>query len=271
MAGQIIRLPGVTSGAAAGAARIEMSATDIIASRMPELLHVVKASKMRNTASAGMIGQCLATGKPLLMSGANLDRLDVQTIAGFPGMGLSTGVGAAAIKLPVGSAKASYTVLMSVYIGPVAATFNGAVSLIGSYTSADVALATILRGYGTVSASFAGKVVSAGGDSTTTFAQQNQPVSGTWGVIAIDWDNAGKIVGIAVNNTTFNEASKPSTSHAADAGSYVSLGNPTGTSAFRDDRIGAVYLFDRSLRATEMGKSQLASLIIALKAEYGIA
>jgi len=79
------------------------------------------------------------------------------------------------------------------------------------------------------------------------------------------------VVSIAVNQaTTFATATK-TVAHAPGPSDYLEIGNHASqTNSLRVSKVGDLYTFDTSMRATALGQQQLIDLVSALKTEYGI-
>ncbi|MNE93518.1 hypothetical protein D3C80_1913770 [compost metagenome] len=76
---------------------------------------------------------------------------------------------------------------------------------------------------------------------------------------------------VSVNQAvTFTVATMPA-SYTPASGSYIEVGYHIDASSIRNSKLGDLYTFSDSLLKTELGKSQLAELMAALKTYYSIA
>jgi len=267
MAGQFIKLPGVTAASTGGAPRITMSEADAAALRVPSLHHVVSAGSLTASA-AGVSGNCRKTGKALVPKGA-VTALQLRTVAGHVGVGLAT-ASAAGLALPVGSATASYTAVATIQLSPADITSASAINAFSTFTAANTLAATILRYYGNGSANPTDKFVAYGSDSVLSGAAIAQRAAGDWVVVVVDFNDNAMTAAMSVNGGAFVTAQRTA-HHAPGADGQFEIGYHLSASSLRGAMVGELYLFNDSLLKTPLGQTQLAAVIAGLKADYGIA
>ena len=268
MAGQMIVLPGVTAAAGSGAPRVSMNAPDTIAAKMLGLKNVVSARSLALLPGGGVSGRCRATGLPLIPRGAASNTLGLYDIAGRTGLGLSSG-GAGALGLPADSIPSSFTLVMAVALSATDIASGVIVNLLSGFDGSDVYTNMLARYYGSMHATLANKIrcaISTGGTVADTAM-----AAGAWAIVVIDFDNTSKKMSIAVNQVSTFSAVTMATANAPGAGSYIEIGYHADSNGLRNSKVGDLYTFSDSLLKTDLGKSQLAELVAALKTYYSIA
>lgn len=272
MAGQIIKLAGVTAAATVGTPRIIMGAADVAALRVPSLAHAVSAQSLQASA-AGISGRCRLTGKILSSRGtASLMRL--KTAAGFSGIGVATNTSQAALSLPPDSASSSYCIVLAVFLSDLDTASS--TNVVTAFTASDVLVANVLRHYGATNSVVAvqGGMYSGGGGtliaSPPAGTAKIPMAAGAWAVVAIDFDASTLATSISTNGGAFNVGTS-AVNFAPGAGGYFEIGQHNTGSGLRNTLVGHAYLFNDSLRKTPLGQNQLAAVIAGLKDDYGIA
>ncbi|MBW0236359.1 hypothetical protein [Pseudomonas sp. D1HM] len=268
MYGQIVILPGVTAAAGASAERIDMTASDLIAAKIPGLKHMVSARSLTALPGGGVSGRCQATGAPLVPKGL-VTALAISEVAGKKALGLSS-VQAAGLGLPAGSATASYTAVMvvSVAAADVASGSPSAAPIfLSSMTAADALVASAAQYYGT-SGSPPNIFAARGSNTASPFVSVPKPET-TWAVLLVDYNDTTKVVSLAVNQAkTFATATK-TVAHTPGTGGYFEIGaHVNATASLRASKIGDLYLFEGSLLTNALARTQISDLIAVLKAEY---
>lgn len=268
MAGQMIVLPGVTAAAGPSAPRVNINTPDTIAARMPTIKHAVGARSLSAAPAGGVTGRCRVTGAPLIPKGSAAANLAITEIAGRLGLGIN-GSGSAGLALPPGSLTSSFSLVAAVNLNATDAAGNYPVNFLSGFDSSDAYISGLLRAYGAASSVFPGKIGSNTGTSGT-WAFANLPASG-WAIVVIDYNNSTRTMSVSVNQVaTFTVATMPA-SYAPAAGSYIEVGYHIDASSIRNSKLGDLYTFSDSLLKTDLGKSQLAELMAALKTYYSIA
>lgn len=273
MAGQIIKLPGVTAAAVAGAPRILMGAADTAALRIASLAHAVSAKALTSSAD-GVAGRCRVTGKLLTAKGAAAANLQLRTGAGFTGIGYSGTSGNAGLALPAGSAFASYTLVLALCVIETVATASS--NPISAFNVSDALTVSALRHYGSASTNTAlqdGLYAGGGGIVPGTPSASTPTVkkpAGSWVVVAIDFNDNTLAASISANGGAFNTTAT-TTHNTSGAGGYLEIGNHSSSSGMSNTLLGDLYVFSDSLLKTALGQTQLAAVIAGLKSDYGIA
>ena len=275
MAGQLIRLPGVTAAAAAGAPRITMTPADAVAARIGSLLHVVSARRMTNRPEGGVNARCGLTGQELVGSGANANRIQVVERAGqkglYMGPAASGGQGAAAsLKLPEGSLKNSYSIALVVYFDTLDKAGNYITNLVTGWTG-ETYVYSPLRAYGLqYSSSRAGQLY-AGSDSGLAISVPT-PASNQWAVIFVDHNAETGMLNLSINQAGGQQSlALPSSMSSMQPNSRLDLGYATTNNSLRNSCIAECYVFSQSLLSTSQSLTQAQELVTQLKTQYGIA
>lgn len=269
MAGQLIILPGVSSGASNGGARIDMTTADQIAARMPDLRHLVSARTLKVAVGGGITGRCRNTGAVLTNVGAGASSLTIKQLASRPAIALtSTGV-SAAVALPAGSATASYAVVAAVYMGNDSSTSAAVTNWLNTIKGGAL-LAAAVRSYGAAGGFKPGMTVACGGDGSTPTADIASPPPNAWAIFSVDWNDDTGVVSVSINGGAPVTATK-TTKHLVDATTTFTMGYQLSGSGLRDSGIGDLYLFGASQQGSSYGRGRIADLVAALKSHYGIA
>lgn len=271
MQGQRIVL-NIDTQAPAAAPRIDMNSADDIAVKIRALKHAVSARQLTEVSGGGVSGRCRLTGLPLVPKGAGASSLQLTTVAGMRALGLSTIV-AASLGLPAGSQTASYTMVAAVAIGQAdidSASNSASPILVGGSNASDAVNLNVLQYFGAVGTP-PNIFTSRGSGTSSPFASVVRP-AGSWVVVVVDYNNDTKVVSIAVNQAAKFATATKATSHVPGPSDYLEIGNHASpTNSLRASKVGDLYTFDSSMLATDLGKSQLVSLVAALKTEYAIA
>lgn len=276
MAGQLIRLPGVTAAATAGAPRVTMTPADSVAAGIASLLHAVSARRMTNKPEGGVNARCGFTGAVLENVGANSGRLQVVERAGFKGLysgpAASGGQGAAAaLRLPAGSMTSSFTMALVVYFDPLDHAGNYLTNFAVGWTGAAVTRA-LPRGYGlqynTPIEEAKGSVGAGGG----LYIQVFTPLSSAkWSVILYDYSHETRVLTLSVNGGTPITFTEPAGVPPMTPESFLELGYSASNNALRNSCIAECYMFNQSLLSTAQTTTQVQELVTQLKAQYSIA
>jgi hypothetical protein len=273
MAGQLIILPGVTAAASAGAPRISMNAPDSVAAKIASLKHVVSARALDALPGGGVSGRCRNTGAALTPKGTGTALLATTTLAGRKGLGLSV-AGNAGLALPPGSLTNSFTLVIAVYLGAGDTSSNSLINLLAGFDAADTYISAPLRYYGQAyptPITRADKFVSWGPNSTGVATAETLRLTTGWNIVVIDYNNENRMVSIAVNQAaSFIAATKAEVTDFAST-SYLEIGYHLSINRLVESKIGDLYTFSDSLLRMDLGKTQLAELIAALKTYYVIA
>lgn len=269
MAGQMIVLPGVTAAAGAGALRVNMNTPDTIAAKISTLKHSIAARSLTAGSGGGVVGRCRVTGASLIPKGSAAANLAVSEVSGRLGLGINGG-GAAGLALPTGSLTSSYTLVAAVNMASADVTGGLIVNLLSGFDASDAYLSVLQRTYGvTNTGSNKGKLCTsplAGGN----FAAAALPAAG-WAIFVVDYDRSNRIASVAINQVaTFDTLAMPG-DFTPPSGSYVEVGYHLDSNSLRSSKLGDLYTFSDSLLKTDLGKSQLAELMAALKTYYSIA
>lgn len=268
MAGQMIVLPGVTAAAGPSAPRISMNTPDTIAARMPSIKHAMGARSLSAAPGGGVIGRCRVTGQLLVPKGSAAVNLAITEIAGRLGLGIN-GTGSAGLALPPDSLTSSFTLVAAVNLNATDAAGNYVINFLSGFDPSGTYISGLLRAYGAAAATYPGKIGSNTG-ITGTWSFANSPAAG-WAIVVVDYNNATRTMSVSVNQTTtFTVATMPA-SYTPPAGSYIEVGYHIDASSIRQSKLGDLYTFSDSLLKTDLGKSQLAELMAALKTYYSIA
>lgn len=269
MAGQMIVLPGVSAGG--GKARVDMHAGDIAAAKIASLLHVMSPRTLKNLPGGGVEGKCRSTGKQLLPVGLGVAQLQVIDLAGKKGLTMAAAQ-TGGVAFPAGSATASYTRVFALALGGDALASNLTSNILGSYSGAGAQLAIEARLKSTGSSAPVG--LAAGGNDLTVpqalIPVADLPAADTWAIYVVDYDNTSKQVRIFKNSITPVDTQTKVGAGGVDAASYTVYGYLTNSSGIRDNAIGDLYLFNKSLYSDALGQKQLTDLIAGMKSVYGI-
>lgn len=269
MAGQYIYLEEVTAAASAGAARIEMSDADLVATKITSLKHAISARSLVAVPTGGVAGRCRWTGEPLLPKGSAAASLTLSEVSGHLALGIN-GTSAAGLALPADSLTPSYTMVAAVNLAAADVEGGLIVNLLSGFDAAGVYTSVLQRSYGVTNpGANKGKLCSsplAGGNFSVT----SLPAAG-WAITIVDYDSSTKVASVAVNQAElFGTLAMPG-SFTPTPGSYVEVGYHLDSNSLRSSKLGHLYTFDDSLLRTELGRAQAKALVAALKAQYGIA
>lgn len=269
--GQIIVLSGVTSAAPASAPKIEMNAADLVAVKIASLKHVVSAKALTPLPAGGVSGRCRATGQALVPKGT-ISALEVSTIGGKKGLGIgSSGTAVAGLALPAGSFPASYTAVMAINVGALSMANSGATNFLSAFDSPDTWTAQMLRYNGSGASGTAENKFATRGNNTAGIVIESVRIAGNWNIVVVDYNNATRLASLGVNVTGgFATITSPAARTPAPT-EYLELGYHLSNSSLKDSKVGDLYLFDTSLASTSAGLIQLADLVAAMKADYGVA
>ena len=271
--GQIIVLSGVTAQAGANAPRITMSAADRVAMRMPYLKHAVSANELTPVTGEGLQGRCRVTGTKLITTGAGKANMALLNRAGHLGIGGSVLSSAMGLKLPEGSATASYTIVVAFNIGTsTGSIYTTSRQLLNGFGADDVLANQMLTASGSANSAeiYKSKMLSVGIGTLSPFAIVNMPPSLSWGVVAVDFNNDTGVVSLSLDGITWSSVQRVVGGNTIGGTGYVTIGMPTTTAGLTDNLVGDTFIFGESLRA-KSSDSAIASLIAAMKADYGIA
>lgn len=270
MPGQIIVLPGVKTAAASAAERIDMTAADYAAARIPQLAHVVSARSLKSLPSGGVSGRCRATGLALTPRGSSLDLLAVSDAGGKPGLG-SSQIAAAGLSLPPGSLTESCTIVATIYLDSSTISSTGLVNLLSGFNSLDAYSAYMLRYYGSNydPAYRAGQFITQGTGLTSPEVYDGPAALG-WSVVVVDFDNETRKKTVAINSIESAVSDYQETPNTVGNGSYLEIGYHSGNNDMLNAKLGDLYVFNESLMKNDAGNSALSSVVDLLVDEYGI-
>lgn len=268
MAGQLIVLPGVTAAASANAPRISMNGADSVAAKIATLKHAISARSLTNLPGGGVSGRCRVTGLPLIPKGSTPANLSVTEVAGKKALAAGSASGLA---LPAGSLTSSYTMVLALAVSSADAASSTPFNALSGFDGSDTYTAVLLRNYGAASsAPNTNNLMTAGPVSTTDNVARTSRPSGAWAIVVLDFDRSSGVASIAVNQTSSFTTAQRSTWPAISSGSYTEIGYHL-TSGLGSSKAGDLYTFEESLLASDLGRSQLAELVSALKTAYSIA
>lgn len=268
MAGQLIVLPGVTAAAAGSAPRVNMNAADSAAAKITALKHAVSARSLSAVSGGGVAGRCRATGALLIPKGT-AGNLSLTEVAGMPALAAANSSGLA---LPPGSLTRSYTLVAAVAISSVDSAAGLAVNLLAGMDGSDAYISTLLRYYGAAAASPNSDVFASTGSGTTvvTATPRKARPSGNWAIAVVDLNFNTKVLSLALNDVASPVTQTLTAPIDPSAASYIEIGYHL-SAGLSNSKIGDLYTFNASLLSSDLGKTQLADLVSALKSTYGIA
>ncbi|NQD72910.1 hypothetical protein [Pseudomonas sp. CM27] len=275
MAGQLIRLPGVTAAAAAGAPRIIMTAPDAVAAKVASLKHVVSARSMTALSGGGVTGRCRLTGKLLVPMGVDVARWQILTLGGkaalYSGPAASGGQGAAAsIALPPGSLTQSYTAVGAFAWDAADRAGNYLTNFVVGF-DAGAPTRRLFRAYGQQYATVEARNSLATGSGEFTSVYEAIPLT-EWGIFVADYNNDTRVISLSINDAdSFTQRTETVATPTPSADAYLELGYHNSVNALRNSKIGDLYTFSESLLSTELGAAQLRELVAEMKTYYGIA
>lgn len=268
MTGLRIVLSGVDSKAPASAERVAMNAPDSVVAKIAARKHSVSARSLKAVAGGGVSGRCRVTGRALTMKGANQVNLQMFDLAGKKALGLGA-VGYAGLALPADSLTRSYTYVMAVYLD--AADYAAALTMnfLSGFDAADAYQNMLLRYYGSTNGSNPNilRTATAGSGAAANLST----MSPGWHVVTVDYNNATKVLSLSIDQATVFATATMAAPLVPAAGAYVEIGYHLGAEGLKNSKMGDLYTFSDSMRATELGQSQLTDLVTALKVYYGIA
>lgn len=269
MAGQLIILPGVESAASNGSARIDMTAADEIAARMPSLTNSVCARAVTE-GPAGISGRCRASGGLLTMIGSNPGSMMIKTLAGRKAITLRDESSSAALLLPAGSWKASHCTVSAIYIGGGFTASSALFNFINGYNNATYAASSV-RAYGmTYSSSHAGKFVNTFVSSGGSAAGVSVPSAGAWHILMSAIDAHENTAYISVDGGAIATFTSPGLVVPVDESqARMGIGYIT-SSGLRDGGVGDLFVFNASMQGSTFERAAVSDLVAALKSQYGI-
>lgn len=276
MAGKMIVLSGVVSGAAAGGPAIKMSAADQIAASAPSLAYAITPSTLKMGADGLLTGRDRASGKLLTAAGVGASNLKVSTMGGKPAINTGDVMVASSLNLPLGAASSSYTVVQAVYLSD--AAINTATSLFNPVVvmGPTIYIAAPARYYGKSSTlgdvSYRGQFVSGGSTATAPWARITAPTVKGWVILISAYDDVTKQSTLGLNGidtSSINTVYK-TVGLVVDETSYWSIGYSLSQHSLLDCGVGDTYIFNDSLLSTDSGKKRLAALVASMKTAYGV-
>ena len=270
MAGQMIVLPGVTAAAGASAPRVNMNVPDTLAARISTLKHVVSARSLQAIAGGGVSGRCRASGAALVPKGISASTLTLYEVAGRTAMGIN-GSGRAALALPTGSLTKSFTTVSVINLNSVDVAGNYSVNILSGFDAADAYTNIMLRydGSSTTNSAIADKLRASTSGSSSSAVPVARP-AGEWVVVVTDYNNLTKTMSVAANQATTFSTGVMAAELVPAAGSYLEIGYHLDPSSLRASKVGDLYTFSDSMLRTDLGRTQLAELVAALKTYYTI-
>ncbi|MBC3496183.1 hypothetical protein HU764_004860 [Pseudomonas sp. SWRI100] len=264
MIGKLIRLDGIKIGGGSGAERIEVSNSDVVATKIANLCNFMSPRSMSNTQAGGVSGLCLRTGKPLVEKGTP-NSFTRTAYNGHAAVALKTNGAAAAIALPGGSLNSSYCVVSAVAIQPLS---SGTVNILSGFTSADAYVNCPLRHTGVPEGSQA--YVSAYGPNATIPNVQAPVQRSKWQIVVSDFNNDTKTTSIGVNGLSALSSMEKDVTLFPGPDDYLEIGYHLGANGLRTTLVGDVYVFNTSMLRSDFLKGQLAALVASMVADYGI-
>lgn len=270
---QIVIVEGIKAQAGPNTPRIVMSAADRVAMRMPHLKHAISPRELSMVAGQGLKGRCRMTGEDLVSIGSGAANMTLVSRAGHLGIGTSVLSTQAGLKLPEKSATSSYTIVAAINIGDSTGNiYSTSRQLLNGFTAEGVLVNQMLTasGAGNPAEAYKSKLLSVGVGILSPFAIAGMPAPSTWGVVAIDFNNVTGVVSISRDGINWNAASRTPGGNTIGGVGYLAIGMPFATTGLTDNLVGDVFVFGRSVR-DEVGDEIVASLVAALKQDYGIA
>lgn len=265
MSGRIIVLPGVKISGGAQGERIEMSNADLSAAKIANLSNSLSARSIKNTPSGGVAGFCRVTGGALIEKGV-ANSFTRSAFGGKPAVGLKVNGALAGLALPAGSLKSSYCVVSAVAIPTLT---SGTVNIISGFTGGDAYTTCPLRHTGVAAGSQA--YVSAYGPDATVPNVQALVSRDVWQIVVSDYNNETKTTSLGVNGLGSLSTLNKDVSLFPGATDYLEIGYHAGANGLRTTLVGDVYVFNTSMLRSNFLQGQLAALIAAMRADYGIA
>ncbi|WP_409313692.1 hypothetical protein [Pseudomonas putida] len=275
MAGQLIRLPGVTAAAATGAPRIIMTGPDAVAAQIASLKHVVSARSITPLSGGGVSGRCRLTGKPLIPMGVNIDRWQVLTLGGrealYSGPAASGGQGAAAsIALPAGSLTQSYTAVGAFAWDSADRAGNYLTNFVVGF-DAGTPTRRLFRAYGQQYATVEAQNNLATGSGEFTSVYEPIPLT-EWGIFVADYNHETRVISLSINDAdSFTQRTETVATPTPSADAYLEIGYHNSVNALRNSKFGDLYTFSESLLSSALGAAQLKALVAEMKTYYSVA
>lgn len=274
MAGQMIVLAGVNSGAAANGKTIKMTSADQIAAKIPSLAYAITPPTLTKGSDGLLTGRDRASGALLTTSGVAANQIIVSAMGGHLAVNTGGNIVSAALRLPAGTATPSYSVIQAVYLGGV--TVDSATSLFNPsiIMGLSAQIAAPIRYYGLATnpgdPTYRGQLISGGSNGSAPFARLAGPTVKGWAIVTSCYDNSTKQLTLGLNGVTSHSVTKD-VGLVIDSNSYWCLGYPLSPSGFVDSGVGDSYIFNDSLQSTPYGRERLSALVSAMKTAYGIA
>ncbi|WJD60886.1 hypothetical protein [Pseudomonas kurunegalensis] len=264
--GQHIVLRGVKAPAAPGSVKLNTSAADRILAGMPYVHRVMAPKNLKNIDGGGVSGNCQVSGEPFILKGVQPFTLRVETFNGKPVLSQANTLYQASLAFQPGSGRKSYTAVMVVSV----ADPTDRVNFMMSYTD-ETPIATVLRYDITTDSPDQKKLVAYGSNNNPAHASVQRP-AGNFAVVVVDYNDATRVVSIAVNQAEAFVEQVKSVNHPVVADkSYFEIGYHGSVNSLRAAKVGDVYLFEESLRTSPAAMAELVKLVAALKTEYAIA
>lgn len=270
---QIIILDDVEAQAGPNAERITMTVAERVAMRMPFLRHEVSPGELTYVAGEGLQGRCRVTGKMLLSVGAGKANMALIERGGRMGIGGSVLSSTMGLKLPDGSATSSYTIVAAINIGTETSnTYSTTRQLLNGYSHDGVLANQMLSAASAANPSeaYKRKLLSVGIGTLSPFAIANMPAPLSWGIVAIDFNNATGVVSLSMDGINWSAVQRTVGGNTIGGTGYLTIGMPSATTGLTDNLIGDTFVFGESLRS-KATDSVIASLIAAMRIDYGIA
>ena len=148
---------------------------------------------------------------------------------------------------------------------------NYSVNFLSGFDAVDVYSNIMLRydGSATTNSSIADKLKASTSISPSSAVPIARP-AGVWVVVITDYNNLTKTMSVAANQATTFSTGVMAAAHVPAAGSYLEIGYHLDPSSLRASKVGDLYTFSDSMLRTDLGKTQLAALVAALKTYYAI-
>lgn len=269
MFGQFVVLPGIRSGAPAGAPKLDLANSDIVALRIDGLKLVVSPRTFAAVAGGGITAKCRLTNEALVTRGSQT-ALQVETVGGKLALAVnSASAGLVGLALPPGSLTRSYIAVMAVNEGVASMATGSPTNLLNGFDESNAWVSNPIRytgGVGIPSDAYSAR----GGDTVNTYAASSRS-PGVWNLVIVDFDNNTRIVSIGVNSVGSLVRATKAAGRVPAVTDFLEIGYHLSATSLRDSKIGDLFTFDRSLLSTDLGLEQVADLVAALKIEYGIA
>lgn len=176
------------------------------------------------------------------------------------------------LKLLDGSATAFYTIVVAFNIGTsTGCIYTSCRQLLNGFSIDGVLANQMLTTSGTFNSIdiYKRKMLFVGIGTFSPFSIVNMPLSLSWGIVAIDFNDDTGVVSLSLDGITWSSVQRVVGGNTIGGTGYVTIGMPTTTAGLNDNLVGETFIFGESLRS-KSSDSAIASLIAAMKADYDI-